>query len=126
MTITPKSAKREISDLQRLLLSLGLMKFTNRTESGKWGDETQDAVVALYAQLGWDHDTGDKWVTSPAMAAATGLHAAWHANTVVTGGGSHAGGGGSHAGGGGSHAGGGGSHAGGGGSHAGGGGSHAG
>ena len=112
MTITPKSAKREISDLQRLLLSLDLMKFTDTTKSGTWGDETQDAVVALYADLGWDHDDDARWITSPAMAAATGLHATWHANrTSRAGGGLSVGGGGSHASAGGAHAGGGGSHA---------------
>ena len=50
--ITRKSNKREISDLQRLLLSLGLMSFTDTTKSGVWGEETQVGVIRLYEHLG--------------------------------------------------------------------------
>jgi hypothetical protein len=110
--ITRKSHKREISDLQRLLLSLGLMSFTDTTKSGQWGDETQAGVVRLYDHLGWAHPAKGRWVTAPALAAiASALHT--H-ESGVGGTGSHAGGTGSHAGGTGSHAGGTGSHAGGG------------
>jgi hypothetical protein len=131
--VTGESSTREIKDLQRLLLSVGLMEFTASTESGKWGVETQEAVLRGYEMLGWEHPADGRWISTPALAA---LASAMHHHSVagadtptgegIGGGGSHAGGGGSHAGGGGSHAGGGGSHAGGGGSHAGGGGSHAG
>jgi hypothetical protein len=148
--VTGESSTREIKDLQRLLLSVGLMEFTASTESGKWGVETQEAVLRGYEMLGWEHPADGRWISTPALAALAsamhhhsvagadtptgegigggGSHRRWwrFACSHAGGGGSHAGGGGSHAGGGGSHAGGGGSHAGGGGSHAGGGGSHAG
>ena len=99
--ISDKSDKREIRDLQRLLISLGHLNWTVDAKSGKWGRETQDAVLSGYHGLGWEHPRKGKWVTSAAMAAmAAGIAAAG-------GGGSHAGGGGSHAAGGGRHAGGG-------------------
>ena len=112
--ITQKSSKREIRDLQRLLISVGHLTWTVDAKSGKWGRETQDAVAAAYAAIGWDHAPKGRWISAAALAAiAAGL--------PPTGGpGSHAGGPGSHAGGAGSHAGGAGSHAGGAGSHAGG------
>ncbi len=131
--ITNKSSKREIKDLQRLLLSVGLMEFTASSASGKWGAETQEAVLRGYTVLGWDHPSNGRWISGPALAAlASALHqhavpgASEPTGEGVGGGGTHAGGGGTHAGGGGTHAGGGGTHAGGGGTHAGGGGTHAG
>ena len=53
--INDKSSKREIKDLQRLLLSVGLMKFKSSSKSGKWGKQTQKAVLQGYTQLGWHH-----------------------------------------------------------------------
>jgi hypothetical protein len=127
--ITSQSDQREIEDLQRLLLALGLMEFTASSRSGVWGDETQQAVLAAYAKLGWAHDEDATWITAPALAA---LASALHQHPVDdddttgegVGGGSHIGGSGSHIGGSGSHIGGSGSHIGGSGSHIGGSGSH--
>ncbi len=125
--ITAKSRKREIRDLQRLLLSVGLMELTSEAEDGKWGLATQAGVLLAYARLGWDHPADGRWISAPALAAVA---SAMHQHTTdgdeaptsggIGGGGSHIGGGGSHIGGGGSHIGGGGSHIGGSGSHIGG------
>ena len=125
--ITDESPKREIRDLQRLLIALGHLNWTVDAKSGVWGRETQEAVLAGYHSLGWDHPRKGTWVTSAAlaaMAAQLAIGAAGGGGSHIGGGGSHIGGGGSHIGGGGSHIGGGGSHIGGGGSHIGGGGSH--
>jgi hypothetical protein len=127
--VTDESSKREIEDLQRLLLAVGLMEFTSSSKSGLWGDETQQAVIAAYTQLGWDHPADGKWISTPALAAVA---AALHRHDVdgaatssgIGGSGSHIGGSGSHIGGSGSHIGGSGSHIGGSGSHIGGSGSH--
>jgi hypothetical protein len=129
--ITNKSRKREIRDLQRLLMSVGLMEFASTTTSGEWGDETQAAVLRAYTTLGWDHPADGRWITTPALAALT---SALHSHTIdgsntptspgTGAGGSHTGAGGSHTGAGGSHTGAGGSHTGAGGSHTGAGGSH--
>ncbi len=111
--VTFKSKKREIADLQRLLLSVGLLDASDKSTDGVWGDATQGAVVRLYADLGWSHPTYGRWVTTPALAAiSVVLRSEFESGTG--GGGSHTGGGGSHTGGGGSHTGGGGSHTGGG------------
>ena len=122
--ITGKSRKREIRDLQRLLLSVGLMELSSEAEDGKWGIGTQAAVLLAYSRLGWDHPPDGRWISAPALAA---IASAMHQHSIdgsdaptgggIGGGGSHIGGGGSHIGGGGSHIGGGGSHIGGGGSH---------
>ncbi len=104
--ITNKSSKREIRDLQRLLLAVGLMEFTPSSKGGKWGAETQDAVVRAYEHLGWDHPEDGRWITAPALAAiasATHQHVLDDGERAIptswgAGGGSHAGGGGSHAG----------------------------
>jgi hypothetical protein len=131
--ITDKSSKREIKDLQRLLLAAGLMEFTNSSKSGKWGVETQAAVLRAYSRLGWDHDEDDRWISAPALAAVAAiLHqhdvapgaSQTSGGLAIGGGGSNIGGGGSNIGGGGSNIGGGGSNIGGGGSNIGGGGSN--
>ncbi len=67
--ITNTSSKREIKDLQRLLLAVGLMEFTASTKSGKWGAETQEAVLRAYTKLGWDHPADGRWISAPALAA---------------------------------------------------------
>src|SRR6056297_3001074 len=113
--ISKKSPKREIKDLQRLLLAVGLMEFTSSSKSGVWGDETQEAVLAEYTHLGWDHPAKGKWISAPALAAvAAALHRHDVDGTATSGGvggsGSHIGGSGSHIGGSGSHIGGSGSH----------------
>ncbi len=73
--ITSQSDQREIEDLQRLLLAVGLMEFTASSRSGAWGDETQQAVLAAYAELGWAHDDDATWISAPALAAiASALH----------------------------------------------------
>ncbi|HEY5663641.1 MAG TPA: hypothetical protein VIS05_06365 [Ilumatobacter sp.] len=104
-----RSKKRDIKDLQRLLLSLDLLAYSDGATDGVWDDATQAAVVRLYQHLGWKHDSGDRWVTMPALAAITSaLHhhrlgdADDHRATGPgTGGaGSHTGGAGSHTGGG--------------------------
>ena len=46
--ITSKSRKREIRDLQRLLLAVGLMELTSEDEDGKWGNRTHAAVLLAY------------------------------------------------------------------------------
>ena len=126
--ITNKSRKREIKDLQRLLLAVGLMELTTEAESGKWGPGTQAAVLLAYAQLGWDHPADGRWISAPALAATASAmhqHTIAGSETPTSGGsGSHIGGSGSHIGGSGSHIGGSGSHIGGSGSHIGGSGSH--
>ena len=120
--ITNQSDQREIEDLQRLLLAVGLMEFTASSQSGTWGEETQQGVLAAYAELGWHHDDDEMWITDPAIAAiASALHQHAVDNSGTTGEG--VGGRGSHVGGRGSHVGGRGSHVGGSGSQVGGSGS---
>ena len=125
--ITDKSSKREIRDLQRLLLSVGLMEFTASSKSGKWGDETQQAVLDGYTRLGWDHPAKGRWISSPAVAAiAAALHqhavdGDGQASVSFGGGGTQMGGGGTQMGGGGTQMGGGGTQMGGGGTQMGGG-----
>jgi hypothetical protein len=109
--ITEKSGKREIKDLQRLLLSVGLMKFKSSSKSGKWGKETQKAVLKAYTRLGWHHPKDGRWISAPALAA---LAASMHRN-AIGGGGNQMGGGGNQMGGGGNQMGGGGNQMGGGG-----------
>ena len=58
-----------IRDLQRLLISLGHLEWTIDATGGKWGKETQAAVLAGYAALGWEHPDKGKWVSSAALAA---------------------------------------------------------
>ena len=123
--ITKKSDKREIRDLQRLLIATGYLTLAKRSDRGWWSSETQAAVQAVYRTLGWEHPPKGKWITSAALAAISGAEHHHHIDGVSSGE-SHTSGGGTHAGGTGSHAGGTGSHAGGTGSHAGGTGSHAG
>ena len=117
--ITHKSKKREIRDLQKLLLSLDLLAYSDDVDNGVWDDATQAAVVGLYQHLGWSHGAHDRWVTTPALAA---ISSAIHHHAVGddgatgpgTGGpGTHTGGPGSHTGGPGSHTGGPGTHTGG-------------
>jgi hypothetical protein len=121
--ISNTSKKREIKDLQRLLLAVGLMrpKGAAKWKAGVWGDETQRGVLAAYTQLGWDHPVDARWISAPALAAvAAALHVHGVAGQVTSagvGGGGHIGGGGNI--GGGSNIGGGGNI--GGGSHIGGG-----
>jgi hypothetical protein len=96
--ITGKSRKREIRDLQRLLLSVGLMELTSEAEDGKWGLATQAAVLLAYTRLGWDHPTDGRWISAPALAA---IASAMHQHTIdgnetptsggIGGGGSHIG-----------------------------------
>jgi pyruvate/2-oxoglutarate dehydrogenase complex dihydrolipoamide acyltransferase (E2) component len=83
--ITNKSSKREIRDLQRLLLAVGLMEFTPSSKGGKWGDETQEAVVRAYQHLGWDHPEDGRFITAPALAAIAST-----TDLLAGGGGSHA------------------------------------
>jgi hypothetical protein len=87
--ITEKSKKREIADLQRLLMSLGYMDWTVASTVGKWGKATQQAVRVGYDRLGWDHPKNGRWVSAAALAAM-----AAHLGTPAGGGGTHAGGGG--------------------------------
>ena len=103
--ITYNSKKREISDLQRLLTSLGLIPSTEQTTEGVWDPVTQAGVNRLYDHLGWNHPNDGRWVTAPALAAiASALHQhALESDASTTalgtgGGGSHTGGGGSHTG----------------------------
>lgn len=116
--ITDESPKREIRDLQRLLITLGHLDWTIDATGGKWGKETQAAVVAAYAALGWEHPDDGKWVSAAALAAMAArlppVGAAGGAGSYAGGAGSYAGGAGSYAGGAGSYAGGAGSYAGGG------------
>ena len=73
--ITSQSDHREIEDLQRLLIALGLMEFSASSQSGTWGDETQQGVLAAYAKLKWHHADDEMWITAPALAAvAAALH----------------------------------------------------
>ena len=127
--ITNQSDHREIGDLQRLLLSVGLMEFSASTQSGTWGEATQQAVLAAYAKLKWHHDDDAMWISAPALAA---IAAALHQHAVdgndttgegVGGSGSQVGGSGSQVGGSGSQVGGSGSQVGGSGSQVGGSGS---
>jgi len=77
MMISNTSNKREIKDLQRLLLAVGLMrpKGAAKWKGGVWGDETQRGVLAAYTQLGWDHPVDARWISAPALAAvAAALH----------------------------------------------------
>ena len=127
--ITSQSDEREIEELQRLLLAVGLMEFTPSSRSGTWGNETQQAVLAAYTKLGWDHADDATWISAPALAA---LASALHQHPVddsgatgegVGGSGSQIGGSGSQIGGSGSQIGGSGSQVGGSGSQVGGSGS---
>ena len=121
--ITKKSGKREIRDLQRLLIATGYLTLAKHSDRGWWSSETQEAVLAVYRRLGWEHPPKGKWITSAALAALASAEHHHHiggpgsGETRTSGGEAHAGGTGSHAGGTGSHAGGTGSHAGGTGSH---------
>ena len=67
--ITEKSGQDEIRDLQRLLISVGLMEFRASSRNGRWDDKTQEAVMLAYTRLGWDHDEDAKWISAPALAA---------------------------------------------------------
>ena len=53
--ITNRSKKREIRDLQRLLVSLGYLTAPTGEDKGWWSAETQEAVVTAYKMIGWDH-----------------------------------------------------------------------
>ena len=75
--ISYESPKPEIEDLQRLLISLNLLVWSADTTSGEWGDETQAAVVAGYAQLNWSHPADGRWISAAALAA---LAAGWGAD----------------------------------------------
>ncbi|MFK8024537.1 MAG: hypothetical protein AB8G26_11310 [Ilumatobacter sp.] len=119
--ITHKSKKREIEDLQRLLVAAGYITKLKESERGRWTKRTQKAVRAVYRGLGWNHPEDGRWITGPALAA---IAAASHDHAVArgmsrsstgrgaAGPGTHAGGPGTHAGGPGTHAGGPGTHAG--------------
>ncbi len=131
--ITSKSRKREIKDLQRLLLAVGAMELSSEAEDGKWGSATQAGVVVAYTRLGWDHPDDGRWISAPALAAlASAMHhtidgsdgGAGAGGSNIGAGGSNIGAGGSNIGAGGSNIGGSGSHIGGSGSHIGGSGSH--
>ena len=105
--ITDQSSKREIKDLQRLLLSVGLMKFKSSSKSGKWGKETQNAVLDAYTRLGWHHPKDGRWISGAALAAvAASMHQHAIGRAGLTSGGF--GGGGTQMGGGGTQMGGGG------------------
>ncbi len=70
--INERSEKGEIRDLQRLLIELGFLQWREDSEPGWWGDETQDAVLAAYRYIGWDHAWDGRWVSCAALAAFVG------------------------------------------------------
>ncbi|MGI9644254.1 MAG: hypothetical protein ACR2O6_02980, partial [Ilumatobacteraceae bacterium] len=134
--ITNRSKKREIRDLQRLLVTLGYMAAPRGKDKGWWSNETQEAVITAHKMIGWPHPSDGKWVSAPAlamMAATAHSHgvdqdgkSTSFVRTFAGGPGTYAGGPGTYAGGPGTYAGGPGTYAGGPGSYAGGPGSYAG
>ncbi len=71
-----RSEKGEIRDLQRLLIELGFLQWREDSDPGWWGDETQEAVLAAYRYIGWDHPSDGmcdgRWVSAAALAAIVG------------------------------------------------------
>ena len=59
--ITNRSTKREIRDLQRLLVCLGYMEPATGKDKGWWSAETQAAVVMAYKMIGREKNAVQAW-----------------------------------------------------------------